>query len=187
MGLDMYLYTNSKRCKRQAEVLMDDIEKRIYAKSGIAIYWRKANAIHKWFVDHVQDGEDDCKFYPVEVEQLLELHATCGKVLEASKLVKGKQFAGKKLVDGELVSVYEDGMVIEDATVANELLPSQEGFFFGSQDYDEWYLADVRHTYDAITLMLAHVTKDPDDEFGWSYVHEDEPDWRCEFYYHSSW
>ena len=24
-------------------------------------YWRKANAIHKWFVDNVQDGNDDCK------------------------------------------------------------------------------------------------------------------------------
>ncbi len=24
-------------------------------------YWRKANAIHNWFVKNVQDGEDDCK------------------------------------------------------------------------------------------------------------------------------
>lgn len=24
-------------------------------------YWRKANHIHKWFVDCVQDGEDDCE------------------------------------------------------------------------------------------------------------------------------
>jgi hypothetical protein len=22
-------------------------------------YWRKANAIHRWFVEHVQDGNDD--------------------------------------------------------------------------------------------------------------------------------
>ena len=26
-------------------------------------YWRKANHIHKWFVDNVQNGEDDCKEY----------------------------------------------------------------------------------------------------------------------------
>ena len=26
-----------------------------------AAYWRKANAIHKWFVDNVQDGEDNCQ------------------------------------------------------------------------------------------------------------------------------
>jgi len=25
-----------------------------------AIYWRKSNQIHKWFVDTCQDGEDDC-------------------------------------------------------------------------------------------------------------------------------
>lgn len=24
-------------------------------------YWRKANAIHGWFVDNVQKGNDDCK------------------------------------------------------------------------------------------------------------------------------
>ena len=31
----------------------------IYEDNQIAS-WRKANAIHKWFVDNVQDGVDDC-------------------------------------------------------------------------------------------------------------------------------
>lgn len=44
-------------------------------------YWRKANAIHAWFVAHVAGGEDDCE--PVEVtrEQLAELRAACTAVL----------------------------------------------------------------------------------------------------------
>lgn len=35
--------------------------------------WRKANAIHKWFVDNVQNGEDDCREYAVGRKQLQEL------------------------------------------------------------------------------------------------------------------
>jgi hypothetical protein len=38
-----------------------------------AMYWRKANAIHKWFVDNVQKGTDDCGTYDVSRDQLQEL------------------------------------------------------------------------------------------------------------------
>jgi hypothetical protein len=39
-------------------------------------YWRKVNAIHKWFVDNVQHGEDDCKEYYVSKDQIMELLST---------------------------------------------------------------------------------------------------------------
>lgn len=35
-------------------------------------YWRKANAIHKWFVDNVQNGVDDCGLYEVPEEKMIE-------------------------------------------------------------------------------------------------------------------
>ena len=38
-----------------------------------AMYCRKANAIHKWFVDNVQNGTDDCGTYEVSRKQLQEL------------------------------------------------------------------------------------------------------------------
>ena len=44
-------------------------------------YWRKANHIHKWFVDNVQDGEDDCREYDVSIEQLHELRNICFDIL----------------------------------------------------------------------------------------------------------
>lgn len=47
-----------------------------------AAYWRKANAIHRWFVDNVQDGEDDCGHYDVSREQLADLATLCDDVLE---------------------------------------------------------------------------------------------------------
>jgi hypothetical protein len=36
-------------------------------------YWRKANAVHRWFVENVQKGVDDCGDYSVSREQLQEL------------------------------------------------------------------------------------------------------------------
>lgn len=44
-------------------------------------YWRKANAIHGWFVKHVQDGLDECQTSYVRLENLQELKDTCEKVL----------------------------------------------------------------------------------------------------------
>ena len=44
-------------------------------------YWRKANAIHKWFVDNVQGGEDECRPHYVSREQLVELKELCEQVL----------------------------------------------------------------------------------------------------------
>ncbi len=45
-------------------------------------YWRKANAVHHWFVVKVAGGVDECK--PVEVtrEQLAELHSVCRGVID---------------------------------------------------------------------------------------------------------
>jgi hypothetical protein len=44
-------------------------------------YWRKANAVHDWFVRNVQNGTDDCGYYYVGREQLLELKSICEAVL----------------------------------------------------------------------------------------------------------
>lgn len=43
-------------------------------------YWRKANAIHQWFVEKVQDGVDNCGQYEVEKEQIEELLELCKSV-----------------------------------------------------------------------------------------------------------
>ena len=43
-------------------------------------YWRKSNQIHKWFVDNVQNGEDNCKEYYVEIDDLMNLLDACKQV-----------------------------------------------------------------------------------------------------------
>ena len=80
MGLDMYL--NAKRFiwfgedelgSKVAEAFPELKGKRVKEVVVEALYWRKANAIHKWFVDNCQEGEDDCGNYYVGREQLEEL------------------------------------------------------------------------------------------------------------------
>ena len=88
MGLDMYL--NAKRFLwHNEDGLIDKISDAFPELDGAKVkqitaevaYWRKANAIHKWFVDNVQDGEDDCGYYEVGEEQLKELLDLIDQVL----------------------------------------------------------------------------------------------------------
>jgi hypothetical protein len=90
MGLDMYLSAKKYLWGKKDEELINVIRAEQIAGMGDmepkeitcrAMYWRKANAIHKWFVDHCQDGEDDCKEYEVEHGKLRELESLCLTVL----------------------------------------------------------------------------------------------------------
>jgi hypothetical protein len=137
------------------------------------MYWRKANHIHAWFVDNVQNGVDDCGNYDVSEKKLRELLSACEEVIRASKLVDGT-IDGGTVYDKEHpngLAQRVPGKVIEDATVAKRLLPTRHGFFFGSDEYDEFYLENVVATRDWIVRTLAeHESGAPTD-----------------IYYHSSW
>ena len=54
---------------------MADVATDIYGVNVevVCAYWRKANQIHKWFVDNVQGGNDNCGEYYVSHEKLKEL------------------------------------------------------------------------------------------------------------------
>jgi len=118
-------------------------------------YWRKANAIHKWFVDNVQEGVDDCREYWVGREQLTELRDACQEVLDSLELEDGKVRAGMTYhPGGKIEQHWEDGRVATDTAVAQELLPAAEGFFFGGTDYDEWYVQNLEETVRQINRLL---------------------------------
>lgn len=148
MGLDMYLrgrrYLDDRDVSQKVQNLFPELAD-LFAWGGAVVkeieieagYWRKANHIHKWFVDHVQQGEDDCDTYPVSREKLTELLELCQRVLGFRHL-------------------------------ANELLPTQEGFFFGSTSYDDGYYLDIESTIQ----ILENALKLPES---WG------------FQYHSSW
>ena len=92
MGLDMYL--NAKRflwhneeelSNKLTENFPELGEARVKEVVAEAMYWRKSNAIHKWFVDNVQAGVDDCGNYDVSREQLAELLSVIEAVLADKK------------------------------------------------------------------------------------------------------
>jgi hypothetical protein len=90
MGLDMYL--DKRTYFRQWEHIEADKQYNVeVTKGGESTninpkkvkyiieetgYWRKQNQIHRWFVENVQDGVDNCGEYYVsksDLEKLLEL------------------------------------------------------------------------------------------------------------------
>ena len=119
-------------------------------------YWRKANQIHNFFVENVQDGEDDCSYHNECTKEILEdLLDKCYKVLTGSIMMIGQVKNGQQYVDGEWVGCMEPGKVIINPEVAEELLPSCRGFFFGSTEYDEYYMQDIEDTIKIIKNVLA--------------------------------
>lgn len=163
MGLDMYLSAeiylwnfreeDLKIAKGIEDILGDLPDTKSWRESKIrsvtleVMYWRKVNAIHRWFVDKVQEGFDDCKQYPVSQEDLQDLVDTCQEVID----------------------LYES----DDPDKVKKIeikLPTSSGFFFGSDEYDEYYINELKRTVQELTVYLNHPIID-----------------RCDFYYQSSW
>ena len=94
MGLDMYLEkrTYVKQWDHQSAEEKHEVAvtkggqptnidpKKIKYIIEEAGYWRKANQIHHWFVENVQNGVDNCGEYYVGSEKLTELLELCKKV-----------------------------------------------------------------------------------------------------------
>jgi hypothetical protein len=106
----------------------------------------KANALHRWFMENVQDGNDDRKNYYVSKEDIEALLNTVNTVLDASALVERTITNGYRFENGKEFPIIEKGKYIKDPTVAQELLPTTDGFFFGSTDYDQYYYQDLVNT-----------------------------------------
>jgi len=123
MGLDMYLRLRKVHDFSKNRESFDNAygsDWKLSESTYTVCDWRKANAVHKWFVDHVQDGQDDCGRYPVSVDHLHKLKADCETAL----------------------TYYNEG----DPEGAAAYLPTASGFFFGCTDYDEYYADDLRKT-----------------------------------------
>lgn len=135
MGLDMYLtakryvsdYNDTDKVlstelmRHFPELAESQTIQEVSVRVG---YWRKANAIHKWFVNNVQEGVDNCGSYLVSRESLTELRDICMRVRD-----------------------WPGGL-------AAEQLPTASGFFFGNTDYDEWYFRDIENTAKIIDECL---------------------------------
>jgi len=140
MGLDMYLsaemYIGSRDYNRNAinknadnanpqhKAILKLLKAEKYASTeeGISVhlpigYWRKANAIHAWFVRELAKGVDECQNINVSRDDLKSLRDLCKKILKdkskASLLPpQGGFFFGSTEIDDSYFSDLTDTIAI---------------------------------------------------------------------------
>ena len=167
MGLDMYLYKKHyignqyRKEEEKVKVILpetqEDVlfpveniqEDRISDITEEVAYWRKSNQIHNWFVNNVQDGEDDCGNYYVSNENLTTLVNLCKSTLELLD-------KSEKDEDGTFIINEED---IELQTTA--------GFFFGNTEYNQYYYDDLKDTIEQLEPLLEDEVGDYEYSSSW--------------------
>lgn len=136
---------------------LDTGVKRLKKIDNDYMYWRKANHIHKWFVDNFQDGNDDCRYVVItewDKEKLEELLDKCNKVIKSLEKQKLEEVTIDRGI-GEY-GIYKSKQYT-DISVAEELLPTTDGFFFGGIEYGEYYLEDTKLTRKWLKKALKEV------------------------------
>lgn len=140
MGLDMYLQLGNGENAKEVG------------------YWRKANAIHNYFVNNIQDGDDDQGVYLVDKDTFLDLFTIVNDIIDLGKK------AGLKLGDGEdnyeyNSDVFENKKYDKEkferlCSYCDEYLPTISGFFFGDTEYDLWYFDQLDYTHNLLNDIL---------------------------------
>lgn len=99
------------------------------------MYWRKANQIREWFVTNTD--------YPSSAN--CEEHVVTKEQLQ-------------KLVD-------DCKAALDTPNTADDVMPRSDGFFFGSQEYDELYFRDLKNTIDAVQHAIDDTDFDTEEVF----------------------
>jgi hypothetical protein len=165
MGLDSYLYkknyvenwehTPSER-RYSVDVKKGGLECNIKPERISYIieqvgYWRKFNALHNYIVENYADGRDECQQIYLDEDNLRELLNTLEEAQDVLLSAFSDEFKSGKL---------------------SKILPTSEGFFFGSTAFDDYYAESVAYTISVLTDLLDECEECGDD---------------CSFYYQASW
>lgn len=152
-------------------------------------YWRNANAIHKFFVDKLQNGEDDQRESEIDKSTFEELFEKVSAIREKyikwdsginnlNKLSSEKleEYSSEELEDhlrskgeslDDLLPQYKEKF----DNFCKNILPTPSGCCFGSTSYDIYYIWNAIYTYELIKEILD----------GWENKKEDE------IYYYTYW
>ena len=131
-------------------------------------YFRKVNFLVKFFNDKmieycggtILDGLD----VPIDREWCEELLEKCNKVVDKYNKLKASYTLS---TDENNTNLFES-QVADDlfAKFASETLPTMAGFFYGSTDYDKWYLNDVKNVIEHLqNNIIPEFDKLDDDEY----------------------
>lgn len=159
MGLDMQL---NKKNKKTGEL-------------ELIGYWRKANAIFEWIDFNVETINNMQELFMSE-EDVKKLLAKCKDVLawcksdNATWEVK-KTNVGAKIENGVFTPLIQEVKVMDarTASVLDAIMPTRQGYFFGSTLYDEGYMQDLADTITFCERVLAEVDFDTEDVVFWAW------------------
>lgn len=171
MGLDMYLYAEKYESKYRNKTLsypkeLEELSKLINTysvASKTTTYkigcWRKFNALHNYIINHFANGRDEYQRVYLLEEEIKEILNILKKVEESFKTAKIKE--------------EKDGYIIYENPIAEKLLPTKDGFFFGSLDYDDFYLDYVKRSIKIFEEVLKLLEERPEEGY--------------DIYYQASW
>lgn len=157
MGLDMYLIKRKKDKKKLTDNELWNFDNEL-------IYWRKANMVHNYLCSAGEEIEEE-RSYKISKEVLKVLLDKCNEVLDKVKLDAGKVKNGKQLKNGEWEDILEDGVLIVNQDEIGKILPTTSGFFFGSTEYDQYYLEDIKYTKEQLENIIDKIDYDNEDVY----------------------
>lgn len=147
MGLDMYLekrrYLSSysdadkeliQKLNELFGITSNDVDTHVKAVTIRAGYWRKCNQIHKWFVDNVQDGGDECQESIVSDEQLKTLYDLVCNAIETKDASLLPPQSGFFFGSTEIDEYYWKGLEDTKAILEREL-----AFIKSKSGSGEWW------------------------------------------------
>lgn len=190
MGLDMYLNMKVSHYPKKGDTTInlanldsswDNLDfnefgasNRVDISMGVG-YWRKANHIHNWFVNNVQEGADNCGDYNVTMDNFNSLYDTCMNILNK---LNGKIFSinNEYREDCELY-VKEHGIELEE-TVTFDVTKLKE--FYGDNNLQMYYRTlnsddvEIEELYDYCddNLPCLDGCFFGSQSFGWWYFHD---------------
>lgn len=175
MGLDIYFKRVNKidfqfAKKKDTQEAYDELE---IEDIG---YFRKVNCLLPFF-----GYEDDCSIHPIEKYQIEQL-VSIAKELLALYDTTSYQLHLQQIDVNYYKEIYKDNQKMRNErckpvlekmeeiwkqfeSVAQEKLPTTTGFFFGSQAYREYYVADLKDIVEIFTKVLDETDFDIDQIF----------------------
>ena len=161
MGLDMYLYTASEKlAKKSAEWHKE----RGYWNDDFVSFYSCNGIVAYWR-----------KVNPVHgwfVENIQGGEDNCGIYDVYLENMKDLRDACEKALDER----------------DPDILPCVQGFFFGSDEYDEWLWDSIKYTYDVLGFLLDNLEEKPyDGGWGGCLMFPEDDNWDARIQYRSSW
>lgn len=170
MGLDMYLYAKKyigdesvdaiSKLANTTNLPTPEWSKSISVEKLVG-YWRKANAIHGWFVDEIGNGVDECQVMFIDRERLEKLRNDC--IVALANPSREYQIEDQKVV--YLLCDYLNSLEtpIDPATYESPINPT-DGFFFGGSERDDYYYFQLEYTINLVSSLL-----ELDDSYSFNY------------------